>query len=229
MIEADVALSTSDTMVIGDIDTRDVVTASKLFTSAIGDRNGMTDATLEAMFTITPMDILDDSETTDTLSWNFNSNAESFDYLAEGQRLELVYTVTATDDNNSEELSDSKQVTMTITGTNDNPLLTVDTVGTVIEDATTPTLTDSGALSFTDVDTTDTHTVTSTYNDDATWSKGTLTDTQVTALTGGFSSDSDSWDYSVDNADIQFLAKDERVTFSYDVKVADNNGGSDTN
>ncbi|WP_202963176.1 VCBS domain-containing protein, partial [Aeromonas aquatica] len=70
--------------------------------------------------------------------------------------------------------SSSQVVTITLQGTNDDPVLSVDTSGAVTEDAATPTLTDSGVLSFTDVDTTNTHTVSVSNNADAVWSGGAL-------------------------------------------------------
>ena len=49
-------------------------------------------------------------------------------------------------------------VTVTITGTNDAPVLTVDaSEAAVTEDDANPTLSDSGTLSFTDADSTDGH------------------------------------------------------------------------
>src|SRR5438477_553102 len=52
-------------------------------------------------------------------------------------------------------------VTVTITGTNDAPTITVagtDADGAVTEDATTPNLSDTGTIAFNDVDLTDAHT-----------------------------------------------------------------------
>ncbi|WP_220757753.1 VCBS domain-containing protein, partial [Shewanella colwelliana] len=71
--------------------------------------------------------------------------------------------------------SDTKTVTLTITGTNDLPVLTVDASGAVTEDDSNPSLSDSSALSFTDVDTTNTHNVSDVYNGDMAWSGGDLT------------------------------------------------------
>ena len=97
---------------------------------------------------------------------------------------------------------------------NDAPVLTVDASGGVTEDATDPTLSDSGTLSFTDVDVNDTHTVSYVYNGDANWTGGALTAGQVAAITGGFTVDSNSWDYSVANSALQFLGAGETVTLS---------------
>jgi VCBS repeat-containing protein len=118
----------------------------------------------------------------------------------------------------------SENVTITLTGTNDAPALTVDSQGTVTEDADSSDLTVSGALSFIDEDSNDSHQVTVSYNDDATWSDGTSDHTlpdDVSALTSGFSADLDGWDYNVANSDVQFLKAGETVTLSYDVTVAD--------
>ena len=45
-----------------------------------------------------PRPSLDGTEQSDTLSWDFDSGAETFDYLANGETLILEYTVKATDD-----------------------------------------------------------------------------------------------------------------------------------
>jgi VCBS repeat-containing protein len=117
-------------------------------------------------------------------------------------------------------------VTVTINGTNDAPVLTVDDSGGVTEDVgvSSGNLTDSGTLSFTDLDSSDTHLVSSSYNGDASWSDGTLTAGQIAAITAGFSADSDSWDYSVANADLDFLGAGETITLSFDVTVEDDSG-----
>jgi hypothetical protein len=47
-----------------------------------------------------------------------------------------------------------------------------------------------GTLSFTEVDAKDLVTITTAYNTDAVWSAGTLTAAQITAITSGFTADS---------------------------------------
>ena len=107
---------------------------------------------------------------------------------------------------------------------NDAPVLTVETTGGVTEDDTTPNLTDSGTLSFTDVDVGDAHTVTSAYNGDAVWSGGSLTAAQVTAITTGFTVDGGGWNYTVANAALQFLGAGETIALSFAVTATDNSG-----
>ena len=56
------------------------------------------------------------------LAWTFSSTPEAFDYLDDGETLTLTYTVRATDDSTA---FDDQTVTITITGTNDAPVITV--------------------------------------------------------------------------------------------------------
>ena len=83
---------------------------------------------------------LDGSSTSGKINWTFNSGDTSFDYLGEGDELVLKYTVQAKDDNNitdpaTGEISASNEqvITITIKGTNSEPVLTNDT-NSVTED-----------------------------------------------------------------------------------------------
>ena len=87
----------------------------------------------------------------------------------------------------------------------------------------TPTLTDSGALSFADLDTNDLVTVSQTYNNDIVWSGGTLSASLKAALIAGFSVDQDSWDYST-NQNLDFLRQGETITLSFNVVATDDSG-----
>ena len=74
-------------------------------------------------------------------------------------------------------------VSITITGTNDQPVLTInDAAGTLTEGNAAATLTDSGALSFTDLDATDVVTVSKTYNNDIATTGNPLNAALATAL-----------------------------------------------
>ena len=82
---------------------------------------GLDNATLESFLSVTPTTVLDGTQTTNTLTWNFNSGSEAFDFLATGETLILTYTVSATDNAGA---NDTETVTVTITGTNDAPVIT---------------------------------------------------------------------------------------------------------
>ncbi|MFB9939848.1 type I secretion C-terminal target domain-containing protein, partial [Shewanella indica] len=90
-------------------------------------------------------------------------------------------------------------------------------------------LSDSGDLSFTDIDINDSHSVSSSYNNDATWSNNIPLDPAlISALEAGFSVDNSGWNYEIANSLVQFLAVGETITLSFDVTVDDGNGGTDT-
>src|SRR5262249_42891772 len=92
----------------------------------------------------------------------FSAADNNFDFLAAGETLTIVYNLTVTDGNGA---SSTQPVTVTITGTNDAPVLAAASgPQTVAEDLTT-----TGTLTFTDVDLTDHHTV-STSLASTTWS-----------------------------------------------------------
>ncbi|MCE9828555.1 VCBS domain-containing protein, partial [Shewanella algae] len=89
-------------------------------------------------------------------------------------------------------------------------------------------LSDSGDLSFTDVDINDSHSVGSSYNGDVLWSGGALDQATQDALAAGFSVDNAGWNYDIANSLVQFLAVGETITLSFDVTVDDGYGGTDT-
>ena len=85
------------------------------------------------------------------------------------------------------------------------------------------TLTDSGALSFADLDINDVVTVSQTYNNDIAWNGGTLNAGVASALVAGFSVDQNSWDYSA-SQNLDFLRAGETITMSFDVVATDDSG-----
>ncbi|WP_299798195.1 retention module-containing protein, partial [uncultured Shewanella sp.] len=161
----------------------------------------------------------------DSGTWIYNLNNDLADGLAEGESAQDLFNVTVTDEFGS---TDTQIVTITVIGSNDSPILTVDSSGSVTEDDSNPTLTDSGFLSFSDVDISNTHSISFSYNSDINWSGGILTPAQESALITGFSADTNSWDYNASNSDVQFLDAGETITMSFNVTVTDNDGASDT-
>ena len=126
-------------------DVTDIVTASVdglaiSGTSNRSDAAAPSDADLLAMLSISPTAILDNSSSTDTLSWTFDSDTEFFNYLADGETLILEYTIEISDDNSPSAATDSTTVTITITGTNDAPVTAVNA-----GDSVSATLSESNA------------------------------------------------------------------------------------
>ena len=114
---------------------------------------------------------------TGTVTWNFSLQDKDFDFLAVGETLTLTYNVSVTDDFTTPATSNVETVTVVITGTNDQPVITAGTSADLQEDTgqtgqDTPAIATSGTLAFTDVDLTDTHTVTTQSLVSAVWSTG---------------------------------------------------------
>ncbi|TVO97743.1 retention module-containing protein [Shewanella algae] len=163
----------------------------------------------------------------DNAGWSYDIANSLVQFLAVGETITLSFTLTVTDAFGA---SDSQPVTLTITGTNDAPVLSIDMSGAVTEDVDVLAgmLSDSGDLSFTDVDINDSHSVGSSYNGDVLWSGGALDQATQDALAAGFSADNAGWSYDIANSLVQFLAVGETITLSFDVTVDDGNGGTDT-
>jgi len=107
-----------------------------------------------------------DSDTTSTgtggqLTWTYTVADSAVEYLAKDQTRVESFTITLNDQNGS---VITKQIDVTITGTNDAPVITAeDLIGAVTEQVTPAgNLTNSGVISFTDVDLTDVHLVSAT-------------------------------------------------------------------
>jgi VCBS repeat-containing protein len=83
------------------------------------------------------------------------------------------------------------------------------------------TETTSGSISFTDVETADTHTA--SFTPDGSGYVGTFSLDPVSESGG---SGSLAWHFSVDNADIQFLAQGQTLVQTYTVMVTDDHGAS---
>ncbi|NRB32388.1 MAG: FecR domain-containing protein, partial [Rhizobiaceae bacterium] len=170
-----------------------------------------------------------------TIGWAFTGTEDQFDYLADGQSVVLVYTVQVADTSGA---TDTTTVTVTVNGTNDAPTVSADASAGFIEagNATSQNLSETGTVSFDDVDTPDLVDITFALTTSAVWSGGTIDSNLANQLTAGFSTaatgaaapGSVNWNYNVTGADLQFLAKDETITFTYTVTATDNHGATGT-
>ena len=235
------------TLVFSDLDLSDTHTASAALhpgaTSVVwsgGNYNDIPQATRDELNSATTAAVTENNTDTSnqgSVGWEFKLPDHLFDFLAHGETLTLIYDVTVTDNNG---VSSTQQVTVQIGAANDQPVITViDTSATVQEDvAIAPgnILVDSGTVTFTDTDLTDTHTAHVVYNDDATGAvvSTALATALATALTVPASAlaagtHSFNWDFALDNSLVQYLAENETITLSYTITVGDNsNGTNDT-
>jgi VCBS repeat-containing protein len=156
-------------------------------------------------------------------SYTYAPNAAA-DALAAGEVGEDVFTYTAADAG----ASDTATLTVTVNGVNDAPTITGgDFTGGVKElndgavGENSATLTDTGSISFSDVDLTDTHSATATPQ--GAFYLGTFTLDGVNQ-----SGDSVGWDFQVSDAALEGLSEGEVRVQTYTVQVSDGHGGTDS-
>ncbi len=158
------------------------------------------------------------------VSWSFTVGNAAIDDLAEGQTLTQTYTLTLSD---GEGGSAAQDVTITITGTNDAPVIGVeDLAGGVTEGNSTSALTDTGTIAFSDVDLTDTHNASAVLlSTTHTGQLGSLTASVTTDTTGSGTGGVVTWNYSVNDAAVQFLGVGDSVVETYTVALTDGETG----
>jgi VCBS repeat-containing protein len=233
LLETDEALTAEGTLTVSDVSVPDVVTATVTKVVASGDHHTLiASETLLGFLTVTSP-VLGTTEAEGTLTWKFDSIEEAFDFLADSEKLVLTYTVEVSDGIDTT----SHEVTITIIGTNDKPIITAETLtGSVVETVGTPEadakLDDSGTISFTDLDLNDTHTVTPNGTFNATASTlgsalGTLSASLTETATGGETGEI-TWTYEVDAALVEYLAEGEKIDEAFDITLSDGKGGTIT-
>ncbi len=164
---------------------------------------------------------------TGSIPWTFSVPDNALDFLAAGQTLVQKYTVTIGDFHNGPA---SQVLTVTLTGTNDLPVVTstvAAATGSVAElaGATGSAALDaaSGTITFKDVDLTDTHTA--SFASQGAGYLGSFTLGALTDSTNG-ATGSVGWNFSVADGALDLLATGQTLVQKYNVTVADTHGGS---
>ncbi len=166
------------------------------------------------------------------VSWSYSVAASAVEYLAKDQTKVETFTFSLLDGQGG---SVERTVSVTITGTNDVPTITVatDVTGDVTEIAdeatgeNTTNLTDSGSFTIADVDLTDVQSVSVTASSST--AGVTTLGTLVPTVSNNTTSDGAgviNWTYSVADSAVDYLAKDQTVTETFTVTVDDGQGGS---
>ncbi|NQY86832.1 MAG: DUF4347 domain-containing protein [Colwellia sp.] len=252
-------VSAIGTMTLSDLDDTDTVTLSEVFNNDMAWSDGTITANQLSptqiqslidgfVFDNTGALAIDDTTNTVNSSWTYTT-ADNLNFLANGETLTFSYTVTATDDSGValNAASATKTVTVTITGTNDQPIIeSITTTGAFTEKNGTSVGSNetsaTGSIQLSDLDDTDTVTLSEIYNGDMAWSGGSITTeqlntTQVQSLINGFVFDdtgalaiddttntvNSAWTYTTAD-DLNFLAEGETLTFSYTVTATDDSG-----
>lgn len=168
------------------------------------------------------------------IGYNFTLSNAATNFLSGGETLTLVYHVAVKDPSGA---IDTQDVTVTILGTNHPVVITsgpesttaselADTTGSATLD-TTPTV-PAGTLSFTDPDTSDTHTVAVTLGSTSGPAVPAATQADLAAAltttlhdSTGSGTGSVDWNFAIPDHDLDYLAAGETLTVNYNVKVSD--------
>nr|WP_249139376.1 VCBS domain-containing protein [Bradyrhizobium japonicum] len=240
--DAAASLLASGTIAFNDPDLTDTHGASFVLKSTTSNAHlpGFGNGTSHiGTFALTAVSESPGVSTRGSVGWTFtlNDNDPVLQSLAEGQTITQVYTVKVDDHHGG---TVTRDVTVTITGTNDAPTVTSDAdaaKGSVTEDSCA-TLSIDGTLAIQDLDLIDTHTAQAVFKSST--SSGHLPgfddDTPLGTFTidcdvAEFNTDTDNgatlgWHFSLgnNNAVLQSLAEGQSITQVYTVTFTDNHG-----
>ena len=243
--ETNTTLISSGTLTLTDLDKTQTVSVSKVGLSAtgvIGSFSATDDSILLAMLSLDSGNVIDNSSIVGTINWVFNSNGfnnanlgKTFDYLAIGETLTLAYTIKATD---SASLDSANQtIVITITGTNDAPIISLGT-----EDGVSATLTETNetlsandTLTVNEIEPNDTITATVesvNVNSSSTVSnlalpsnailKAMLSLDKSSLLTDNVkTSEALTWTFNSGSEHFDYIASGEKLVLDYVVRVID--------
>ena len=214
--------SAAGSIAFGDINLSDVHTVSHAAPTFTWSGGTLSTAQIAAITSASTLALTETDSTgngSGSVAWNYSAQDKSFDFLAAGQTLTVIYAVTVNDGQGGTAI---QNVGVTITGTNDTPVVTAHSDGAVTEDAMSSKLTSVGTVSFTDVDLTDTHTV--SVNPVGT-TLGTLTAAVSTDTSNGLGGEV-SWTYTVADSATDYLAAGQTKVEHFTVSVDDGHGGT---
>ena len=172
-----------------------------------------------------------------SLPWSFSATDSAFDYLRAGQTATLVYAVQVGDGRGG---NVTQNVTITITGTDDVPLIANGTSasGAIAELANTTGSTTndtaSGTIRFTDADSRDTHAASVASVSASGTTSGLPANGALLALVSlgtlteplGSTAGSLGWNFAAADKAFDYLAQGETVTLTYAIQVSDGQGGT---
>ena len=173
----------------------------------------------------------------DTVGWTYSIADSALDFLALNETLIVTYDVAVMDDSGAaNDTSGADQIVVTMTGTNDKPLVEGSSTLTdgITEQAdmtgSATVLTATGTIAFSDVDTTDQHSVPTPTFVSAVWSDGApLLSDPGGLLIGAVDQGADTvgWTYSITDSAVDFLGAGETLTITYSFAVKDDSGAGE--
>ncbi|MGI4732982.1 MAG: Ig-like domain-containing protein [Janthinobacterium lividum] len=166
----------------------------------------------------------------------YTPNATYYQYLAAGEKAFDTFTYTVTDADGD---TSTATATVTITGVNDGPAIVGGTTTAAVVEDSAATLSGKGAITFSDVDLTDSHTVAVgaarvvvSGNAPAGFAPpggfGTLTAAVSENTTDQNNQGTINWSFAADNATVQKLAVGQTATQTYTLTLTDKAGATTT-
>ncbi|MEP1208256.1 MAG: VCBS domain-containing protein [Rhizobiaceae bacterium] len=217
---------------VTDVDVTDVVSITDVrLVSAENDGNQETPdpADLLDMFSPRSGDTISSGATVGTVNWQFTPNGETFDYLADGESLELTYAITLDDGKGGTVTQD---IVVTINGLNDDPFTSDETD---VDDSLSEisSLKTAGSFEVTDLDTSDTVSISgvtvATSEDDsdsALPNNGVLlamfTPQSGTIIDDGSTVGVVNWSFNANGSNFDYLSSTEQLVLTYTVTFEDN-------
>lgn len=169
-----------------------------------------------------------DGGNTGELGWTYSVADNLVEYLKAGETKVEEFTINLYDDQGA---TTTRTVAVTITGTNDAPVIGTNIATGGVTELVTPSgnlSTGNTVIGFTDVDLTDTHTITSTSPITGQGVVHGAVTASVTTDTTGFGTGGEiTWDYTVAASAIEYLSAGETKVEQFDIVLDDNNDGLD--
>lgn len=170
------------------------------------------------------------------IDWTYAIADGKLDFLGAGQTVMVTTTVQVDDHQGRMVASD---IVITITGTNDLPVVTSDAQAADVAERAAKSGSDlpdtaSGTITFTDADVTDTHVlkvigdVATSGNDGGLPSDMTVLKSWLSlgALTeSGNGAGSQAWSFAASDKALDYLGAGQHVTLTYTIEIADGHGG----
>ncbi|WP_455599887.1 VCBS domain-containing protein [Cloacibacillus sp.] len=207
---------------------------------------------LKDMLSVATGNILSNTDTSKQFDWKFNAGAnDKFDFLADGETLTLKYTVKADDQNGiagdtsdpyNEGSTGTHEITITITGMNDAPVISLgadDAAEGGVTETDASHLTVSDTLTVTDADISDT--VSTSVTGVKVSGSGNIAgnipsdqellgmfSTKIDGLTNTTTEGKITWTFDSGDKTFDYLSVGETVELTYTVKVDDGHGGTVT-
>lgn len=157
------------------------------------------------------------------VTWTYSVGSAALGFLAAGETRIESFAVTLDDQHGG---IVTRQVDVTLTGTNDAPVVAAADVTGGVTEMVAPAgqLTDSGSIAFSDADHADVHSVGAVTASAPTL--GTLTASVTADTTGTGSGGVVTWNYSVPASAVEYLGANQTRVESFTFDVLDGAGGS---